>query len=789
MQHKKRNGTTALYTIKVSALDFTISDNRIDKDSNGLIEIHYLEDLNAIRHQLDGSGYRASLAASMITAGCPASGCKGYELVKNLNFEKDESYRAMANKKAWTLGEAWQPIGTEQHPFTARFNGNHKTLSKLRINRPETDAVALFGVIGTGSRISNVSLSDIKIVGNNKVGSLVGMSRGVIVNSHARGDVAGQYRVGGLVGENNATIVSSYADVDAIGGHYAGGLVGFNEGNITGCYAKGNVVGGTQEIGGFVGINVGGLIRNNYATGDVKGGNHVGSFVGSNRSRGEISNNYALGRVRSEDQSSDGFAGANTGIVFSGNYWNIRTSGMGISFLGNLGFNTADLKSLPNENVYTNWDSTAWHFEAGEYPHLKHIEGIAAMILPADDAACGASSGVVCGILLSGQRIGLANLEITNEGLNLLPEFDNAVLDYKLTAYADTNSIRLIPTVYSRSAIHNRSSSMRLDNNHVFNDIVIGGSGGFVIPLNTSGTTTITISVQTENDVAVQYAIEVERLNFIRTGERVDKDGNGLIEINYVEDLHAIRYQLDGSGYRASSASSKITSGCAASGCAGYELGQSLDFKKRTSYRDAPNPMATWTEGEGWMPIGSEKDPFSSKFNGNGYTISNLIINRLQTNDVALFATLSDKARIDNVVLSDVSIKAMHRVGSLVAMNKGTIGASRTDGNVIGYREVGGMAGHNAMGAKIIASFAATLSEGNARVGGLVGENQGVVHSSHAQGSVMGHAQDGNSTLIGGLVGYNNNQIVNSFAINDVSGDNVVGGLVGVNTEGPNNHQ
>ena len=283
---------------------------------------------------------------------------------------------------------------------------------------------------------------------------------------------------------------------------------------------------------------------------------------------------------------------------------------MKVSVLANIGFNTAELKSLPNKNVYADWDSMAWHFEAGEYPHLKHVKGIAITNLPADDVACSASSEPVCGTLLSGQRIGLANLEIVSEGLNLLPEFDNTVLDYKVTAYADTNSIRIIPSIYSRSAIHKRSSSLRLDNNRGFNDIIIGGDGSFVIPLNTSDTTTITIDVQTENDLAFQYTIKVEYLDFIRAGEQVDRDGDGLIEINYVEDLHAIRYQLDGSGYRVSSTASKITAGCAASGCIGYELGQSLDFKDHTSYRDATNAMATWIEGKGWLPIGSEKKPF-----------------------------------------------------------------------------------------------------------------------------------------------------------------------------------
>ena len=39
-----------------------------------------------------------------------------------------------------------------------------------------------------------------------------------------------------------------------------------------------------------------------------------------------------------------------------------------------------------------------------------------------------------------------------------------------------------------------------------------------------------------------------------------------------------MRYQLDGSGYRASTTAKKVTTGCAAGGCKGYELTRDLDF-------------------------------------------------------------------------------------------------------------------------------------------------------------------------------------------------------------------
>ena len=59
----------------------------VDIDDNGLIEISDLEGLDAIRYQLDGSGYRQSETVDKITEGCPDNGgCKGYELNTEFRF-------------------------------------------------------------------------------------------------------------------------------------------------------------------------------------------------------------------------------------------------------------------------------------------------------------------------------------------------------------------------------------------------------------------------------------------------------------------------------------------------------------------------------------------------------------------------------------------------------------------------------------------------------------------------------------------------------------------------------
>ena len=65
-----------------------------------------------MRHQLDGTGYKANADAMKITDGCPTDGCNGYELTKDLDFKSPSSYGAGNINTAWTTGDGWEPIGT-----------------------------------------------------------------------------------------------------------------------------------------------------------------------------------------------------------------------------------------------------------------------------------------------------------------------------------------------------------------------------------------------------------------------------------------------------------------------------------------------------------------------------------------------------------------------------------------------------------------------------------------------------------------------------------------------------
>ncbi len=148
----------------------TLTD--IDRDDDGLIEICDLEGLNAIRYQMDGTGYKASGGATKITAGCPADGCRGYELTRDLDFNDDASYRnASANKRRWTTRAEWQPIGnSSSNAFRATFDGNGYTISNLLINRGGTNYVGLFGSTRSGAKIINLGDVLPKFITNVKVG-------------------------------------------------------------------------------------------------------------------------------------------------------------------------------------------------------------------------------------------------------------------------------------------------------------------------------------------------------------------------------------------------------------------------------------------------------------------------------------------------------------------------------------------------------------------------------------------------------------------------------------------
>ena len=180
--------------------------------------------------------------------------------------------------------------------------------------------------------------------------------------------------------------------------------------------------------------------------------------------------------------------------------------------------------------------------------------------------------------------------------------------------------------------------------------------------------------------------------------------------------------------------------------------------------------------GLGWNPIGDNTNRFIGIFDGKGFTISNLYINRPSQNNVGLFG-YANNATIKNIGLKDVDITGRNSTGGLVGYNGGTISNSYATGSVNGNSEVGGLVGYN--DGTISNSYATGSVNGDYSIGGLVGFNfDGIISNSYATGSVVG------TDFLGGFIGSNYGTITNSYATGNVNGDSDVGGLVGYNRYG-----
>ena len=255
--------------------------------------------------------------------------------------------------------------------------------------------------------------------------------------------------------------------------------------------------------------------------------------------------------------------------------------------------------------------------------------------------------------------------------------------------------------------------------------------------------------------------------------EDIDDDGDGLIEIGTPEELNAIRYALDGSGYRSEAGGNLDQNGCGGTGgitqCNGYEL---VDNISLADYADNDN-------GKGWRPLGHDTSSgtdgcqgaaFDGTFEGNGFVISNLSIDRPTEDCVGLFGHIAANSEIRNLTLHAEAVTGKIRVGGLVGSVESNtessvriVSSSVVINEVSGSRAVGGLVG----------------------IGGSLGSGGGNVRirihsSSVVVGEVSGTALT--FTNIGGLVGIGEFVWIHSSSVvaGKIRGSSIVGGLIGV---------
>lgn len=195
----------------------------------------------------------------------------------------------------------------------------------------------------------------------------------------------------------------------------------------------------------------------------------------------------------------------------------------------------------------------------------------------------------------------------------------------------------------------------------------------------------------------------------------------------------------------------------------------------------------------GFRSVGNNTQQFTGSFNGQGHSISGLVINRAATDYVGLFGYTSG-ATLANVKLLGGNVTGRDNVGALVGyMQGGALGNASASTTVSGTStseaNTGGLVGTNDSGSIADASATGNVTGAGYQVGGLVGfnVNGGSITRSYATGNVTGTNTTANLGYVGGLVGANGysgdgGSISQSYATGTVrASSGPVGGFVGHN--------
>jgi len=207
-----------------------------------------------------------------------------------------------------------------------------------------------------------------------------------------------------------------------------------------------------------------------------------------------------------------------------------------------------------------------------------------------------------------------------------------------------------------------------------------------------------------------------------------------------------------------------------------------------------------WNDGAGFEPIGefdeTRDTEFNGTFDGNGHRITSLTIERKAY--VGLFGSVGSAGMVTKVSVVDADVTGFSNVGVLSGYNDGMIRQSSANGTVTGTIErgpvgLGGLVGNNGGVIELSSAEADVrlIGDGSAGgtsggdgtppdpppsdIGGFSGFNLGVINRSRSTGDVKADGQ------VGGFVGWNGGRIAESYATGDVDGDTRVGGFVSRN--------
>ena len=276
--------------------------------------------------------------------------CSFAVLNAQTNISDEAGLKAMAGDLAGsykltsdiTLTEEWEPIGSNDEPFTGTLDGDGHVIKNLVIAKEGTDRVGFFGVTN-GATIKKIGFENVNVTvdvtngGGADVGVVIGRSKSTtITESYVSGGyLEGRDHVGTFAGGctkdgdgSPVTLIQDcYSNITIVTRQWqVGGITGtIDFTKINRCYFSGtaeclNLGGGA--VGGIAGlVDGGGSLQNEITncvalSASIKGGNVPGRVLGNwNSSAATLTNNYALTTTPvspspSGDPVADGVQGA-----------------------------------------------------------------------------------------------------------------------------------------------------------------------------------------------------------------------------------------------------------------------------------------------------------------------------------------------------------------------------------------------------------------------------------------------------------------------------------------------
>jgi hypothetical protein len=764
--------------------------------------------------------------------------------LQNMNQNLSSSYRLITNIDCNDV--LFEPIGFDSFDtFSGELDGDGHTIANLTIVYPTESQVGLFGILDRAN-IHDLILSNTNVNGLAEVGTLAGSAShstitrvAVMASSTVE---ATSNIIGGLVGSNYQSHISrclSEASVISHGGSLVGGLIGLNVGAgslpqpVHDNYATGSVS-GDSIVGGLIGRHHSGTVDRNYATGNVSTtfGNG-GGLIGDVES-GSLGSSFATGNV-----SGPNSGGAIGGTLFPASVTNILWHNHANNPGQCHGGGNANCVSIANANYFYvsnnspfnngNWDFTnIWEESADTYPQLRWLNSSGNNSNSNNNGACtfqwdqaefeGCNCHEDCAIshcsINSNAEEGYLGSCAGGGGAPYTFHRENGenCSNHQIcqSGYCDTNLGHCIPhpgvpacdpsTTKFLGGLCSCDDECNTGKCSPQGYCVIGGCGGYC------GDNTCDACESEEGDLTTTYC----------PSDCAANNGNNSNQSCIIGAPIMPEGQLCGCDNDCTSGLTCKNSICSNANNSGNSSGNGSGNNSGGNSNNLPvssngdiatcdnlqsmkndltadytlqgdvdcTATATWNNGFGFEPIGTESNPFTGSLDGQGYTISNLTISRALDDYVGLFGYTNNADGIGNVILKEANVMGRDYVGTLVGYAHNThVQKVSASGSSIGNSNVGGLVGllrfdpiNNPVITTVSNSSSSVATIGDSSIGGLIGRVEGgwEIEDCYTTGDV------GGMDTIGGIVGFLDDNIIRScYSTGAIVGSTHVGGIVG----------